>query len=80
MRGVKLLAETGLSGQKPVMMKNKSKVRKWRRQEKRITNMKYEKLKEENIKEQLKRKVRKKWDTRGDLIREDGTNLKMMSE
>ena len=81
MRGVKVLGETGMSDHKPVMMKIKSKVRKWRRQsEKRVPNIRYEKLKDENVKVQFKRKVREKWETRGDQIREDGTNWKMMSE
>ena len=81
MRGVKVLGETGMSDHRPVMMKIKSKVRKWRRQsEKRVPNIRYEKLKDENVKVQFKRKVREKWETRGDQIREDGTNWKMMSE
>ena len=81
MRGVKVLEETGLSDHKPVMIKIKSKVRKWRRQrERRVPNIRYEKLKEENGKEEFRRKVSEKWGMRRDQVREDGTNWKMMSE
>ena len=69
-----------MSAHKPVMIKI-SKVRKWRRQqEKRVPNMGYETLKEENVEEQFKRELREKWDMIGDQIREDGTNWKMVSE
>ena len=81
MRGIKVLEETGLSDHKPVMIRIKSKVRKWRRQpEKRVPNIRYEKLKEERVKEEFKRKVDEKWDTRREQRSEDGTNWKMLSE
>ena len=56
-----MLEETGLSDHKPVMMKIKSKVRKWRRQQmRRVPNIRHEKLQEDNAKEEFKRKVSEK--------------------
>ena len=81
MRGVKVLEETGMSDHKPVMIKIKSKVRKWRRQQaNRVPQIRYEKLKESNAKQEFKRKVSEKWETREDQLRQDGTNWKTMSK
>ena len=81
MRGVKVLQETGLSDHKPVMIKIRSKVRKWRCQQmRRVPNIRHEKMKEENTKEEFSRRVSDKWETRGEQLREDGTNWRTMSE
>ena len=81
MRGVRVLEETGMSDHKPVMIKIKSKVKKWRvAKETRVPNIRYEKLKEDYAKQEFKRRVTEKWERREEQMREDSTNWKMMSE